>query len=119
MRWRRPSEHTSYDVVVVAHCLSSLGKEFSSIGTFVFIIFPGAFVSFVDEFQNLTHFNRLKIYCAGTWHNLLLVMLALLLSFSMPLIMSPLYSYEEGAVVAVVDQVGERVEGMKRGTDGE
>jgi S2P endopeptidase len=72
---------------------------------FVFLVFPGAFVNFVDEFEGLSHFNKLKIFCAGTWHNFVLVLVALFLSFTLTTTMIPLYSYGEGASVLYVDEV--------------
>ena len=72
---------------------------------FIFAIFPGAFVNFVDEFEDLNPIQKLKIYCAGAWHNAIIVLIAVLFTLSISFWMSPLYSYGDGVSVLAVDEV--------------
>ena len=72
---------------------------------FLFFIFPGAFVTFLDEFEDLLPLNKLKIYCAGAWHNVVIVIIATLLTMSMSVWMSPLYQYNQGTMILAVDEV--------------
>ncbi len=68
--------------------------------------YPGAYVNFTDDFSQITHFQQLKIYCAGCFHNIVLAVLSALVLFSLPLILSPLYFNENnGALVTHVYEV--------------
>lgn len=87
-----------------AMAAANLRKEFSNIGMFLFFIFPGAFVTFLDEFEDLLPLNKLKIYCAGAWHNVVIVIIATLLTMSMSVWMSPLYQYNQGTMILAVDE---------------
>jgi len=83
---------------------ANIRKDFSSVGMFIFAIFPGAFVNFVDEFEDLNPIQKLKIYCAGAWHNAIIVLIAVLFTLSISFWMSPLYSYGDGVSVLAVDE---------------
>ncbi|XP_041980046.1 membrane-bound transcription factor site-2 protease [Aricia agestis] len=71
-----------------------------SVGLYVFAIVPIAFVELNTEHLNsLPVMKRLKIYCAGVWHNITLAFLALLLFFSAPVLFSIAYQTEVGVRV--------------------
>lgn len=72
-------------------------------GLFIFIIVPAAFVDLsTSELQSLSHFEQLKIYCAGVWHNLVLAGFALMLLFSFPYLLTLLYHVDEGTMILSV-----------------
>ncbi|XP_046977861.1 membrane-bound transcription factor site-2 protease [Vanessa cardui] len=73
-----------------------------SVGVYVFAIIPLAFVQLNTEHLNsLGITKRLKIYCAGVWHNVTLAFFALLLFFSAPILFSIAYQTDIG--VRVID----------------
>lgn len=49
---------------------SSEGLKIEYIAVFIAVLFPGALVAFDhDMLHGLQHFAALRIYCAGIWHN--------------------------------------------------
>ncbi|XP_034829152.1 membrane-bound transcription factor site-2 protease [Maniola hyperantus] len=68
-----------------------------AVGVYVFAIIPIAFVELNTEHLNsLSITKRLKIYCAGVWHNVALAFLAMLLFFSAPILFSIAYKTDIG-----------------------
>jgi S2P endopeptidase len=51
----------------------------------------------------LPSWRRLRILCAGVWHNVVLSLVALMLLYAIS--HSPLYKLDQGVVVTSVDQV--------------
>ena len=49
--------------------------------------------------------RQLRIYCAGVWHNVVLVALGMFLLWSLPYLLVPLYLTGHGAVVVNVMKV--------------
>lgn len=75
-------------------------------GLYVFGVVPAAFVELPTEgFANLSARNRLKIVCAGVWHNFVLAAFCAAILFANPYILSPIYSPVDGVVVAKIDHV--------------
>ncbi|KAI5639525.1 peptidase family m50 domain-containing protein [Phthorimaea operculella] len=71
-----------------------------SVGMFVFTIIPLAFVQLNTEHLNsLDIGRRLRIYCAGVWHNIVLALIALLLFFTSPILFSLAYHTDTGVSV--------------------
>ncbi|CAH2269005.1 membrane-bound transcription factor site-2 protease [Pararge aegeria] len=71
-----------------------------NIGVYVFAIIPIAFVELNTEHLNsLSITKRLKIYCAGVWHNVALAFIAMLLFFSAPILFSIAYKTDIGVRV--------------------
>ncbi len=82
------------------------GVRIHSFGLFVLIIIPGAFVNLsTEQVLNLRVWNQLKIYTAGVWHNISLALFAIILLLINPILLSPLYSQPEGAVLAHIEPV--------------
>lgn len=74
------------------------------VGVFVVGMFPGAFVRIEDSVQYLPSRAQLRVYCAGVWHNAMLVLLCYVLLLIGPYT-APLFGYSEpsfGAAVASV-----------------
>lgn len=66
-------------------------------------VYPGAFVDLSTEhLTNLSPLKQLRIYCAGVWHNIVLVLLALVFRIFLPYILSIFYSTNASVVVTSV-----------------
>ena len=75
-------------------------------GLFVFGIYPGAFVDlYTEHLQAISPLRQLRIYCAGVWHNFIIVLFALLVLVSLPWTLSPFYGMGNGVVVTNVEEV--------------
>ncbi|CAG2113905.1 unnamed protein product, partial [Medioppia subpectinata] len=112
------------------HALAALreGVRLHSFGVFLFVIIPGAFVNLSTEqvlhlnvwsqlkiftagvWHNINlvvlHLNvwsQLKIFTAGVWHNINLALFAIVLLLINPFVLSPLYSQPPGVVVAYIE----------------
>uniref|UniRef100_A0A6A7FZI9 Membrane-bound transcription factor site-2 protease n=1 Tax=Hirondellea gigas TaxID=1518452 RepID=A0A6A7FZI9_9CRUS len=84
------------------HALAAFkeGVHVDGVGLLLVFILPGAFVMLpADAVAALHPYRRLKIFCAGVWHNLLLVLLAVLVATVTPVLLLPLYTQHRGAVV--------------------
>lgn len=75
----------------------------SGFGIFILFLYPGAFAEFKEEFSGLGWLSQLKIYCAGSWHNVTLAAISYLCLMSLPLTMFPLYSTPGGIVVTQIE----------------
>lgn len=74
-------------------------KRYQSVGMFLMFIYPGAFVNFVEGFDELSPKKQLQIYCAGAWHNTVGALIAIAILTALPVLLSPLYLTGEGVVV--------------------
>ena len=75
-------------------------------GMFFTIIYPGAFVDlYTEHLTVISAARQLRIYCAGVWHNVVLVALGMFLLWSLPYLLVPLYLTGHGAVVVNVMKV--------------
>ncbi|XP_067121448.1 membrane-bound transcription factor site-2 protease isoform X2 [Centruroides vittatus] len=72
-------------------------------GLFIFGIFPGAFVDLSTESMTLlTPWQQLRIYCAGVWHNIVLVLCASFLLYVNAFLLFPFYQYGSGVTVTYI-----------------
>ena len=72
-------------------------------GLFVAFIYPGAFVDLnSDSLQSARPWHQLKVYCAGVWHNVVIVLVAVVYLHFSTYALFPLYSTGGGAVVSAV-----------------
>ncbi|XP_068633948.1 membrane-bound transcription factor site-2 protease [Battus philenor] len=88
----------------LGHALAAAQEDVPllAVGVYVFAIIPIAFVQLNTEHLNsLAITKRLKIYCAGVWHNIALAFTAMLLFFSAPILFS--IAYETDIGVKIVD----------------
>lgn len=75
-------------------------------GIFIVALYPGAFVDMCTEhLQSVSPIRQLRIYCAGVWHNFVIVIVALLVLLSMPWFLSPLYHTGNSVVITSVADV--------------
>ncbi|XP_061426372.1 membrane-bound transcription factor site-2 protease [Lethenteron reissneri] len=77
-------------------------------GCFLFVLYPGAFVELhTPHLQLASPSQQLRIFCAGVWHNFVLVVVAALALLLMPWALALFYRTGAGALVtAVVEDSG-------------
>ena len=69
-------------------------------GMFFMLIYPGAFVDlYTEHLTVISPLRQLRIYCAGVWHNAVLVLVGMLLIWCLPYLLVPFYVTGQGAVV--------------------
>ncbi|KAL6614822.1 hypothetical protein ACP70R_037092 [Stipagrostis hirtigluma subsp. patula] len=79
---------------------ASEGAQIEYVAIFVAVLFPGALVALnYDQLQNLSLFSKLRIYCAGIWHNVILCAVCLLLTVLLPVVLYPFYVSGDGLMV--------------------
>ena len=72
-------------------------------GVFLAFIYPGAFVDLnADSLYSARPWQQLKTYCAGVWHNVVIVVIAVVYLRFAWVFLFPLYSTGDGAVVSAV-----------------
>ena len=75
-------------------------------GVFFLLMYPGAFVDLSSEhLQVVSPLRQLRIYCAGVWHNFVIVVVALIILFSQPVILMPFYSTGQAVAITSVAEV--------------
>ena len=80
-------------------------------GMFFTAIYPGAFVDlYTEHLTVISPARQLRIYCAGVWHNAVLVVLGMLTLWLLPYILVPLYMTGQGAMVIDIMKVGVKVD---------
>lgn len=73
-------------------------------GLLLAIVYPGAFVDlYTDHLQAISPIRQLRIYCAGVWHNFVIVVVAIFIILTLPWLLLPFYS--TGTAVVVLDVV--------------
>lgn len=96
-------------VLIIASILHEAGHAIAAassnvrvtgLGFFVFAIYPGAFTEVEPtELDRCSYAQKLRIYGAGVWHNIILAIFGLFLLFLIPVIFKPFYSSNAGVVV--------------------
>ena len=75
-------------------------------GIFILGLYPGAFVElFTEQLQVISPMRQLRIYCAGVWHNFIIVVLAMLTLLVLPWLLMPFYTVGQAIVVTGVVEV--------------
>ena len=67
-------------------------------GFFIFYCFPGAYVN-MDKCDYLHPIKRLRIYCGGVWHNLVLSSFTYLFILVVPQLIWPFYKHQTDSVI--------------------
>lgn len=91
----------------VGHALAASAEQVrvNGFGVFMLFLYPGAFVDLhSDHLTVISPRRQLRIYCAGVWHNVILVLCGVGLLWSLPLLLSPFYTTGAGAVVTGLPQ---------------
>ncbi|KAI0241860.1 Membrane-bound transcription factor site-2 protease [Lamellibrachia satsuma] len=72
-------------------------------GLFVFAIYPGAYVNlYTEHLQVISPMRQLRVYCAGVWHNFVVVLAAIAVLMSLPWLLSPFYHTGSAVVITSV-----------------
>lgn len=73
-------------------------------GIFIAFLYPGAYVDFKDESAlfSLSPTQQLRIYCAGSWHNIVVCFTSLFLLSALPTLITPFYRTVDGMAVVFV-----------------
>ena len=75
-------------------------------GLFLMLIYPGAFVEMSTEhLQIISPMRQLRIYCAGVWHNFIIVIISIAILFTFPWFIMPFYTTGTGVVITQVSEV--------------
>lgn len=75
-------------------------------GIFLLVLYPGAFVDLsTDQLLSLSACQQLRIFCAGVWHNFVVVVVALLIFISLPMLLAPFYISGRSVVVTALPEV--------------
>lgn len=90
----------------LGHAIAAICEEVhvNGFGIFILALYPGAFVDLSTEhLQVIPPIRQLRIYCAGVWHNFVIVILAIMVLLFLPLFLLPFYY--SGHAVAITDIV--------------
>ncbi|KAL3084843.1 hypothetical protein niasHT_031728 [Heterodera trifolii] len=76
----------------------------TGLGVFLFAIYPGAFTEVEpDQLDRCSCAQKLRIFGAGIWHNVLLALVGVLILSLLPVLSLPFYANNGGVVVVDVD----------------
>ena len=81
----------------------------SGFGIFVLGVYPGAFVDlFTEHLQAISPLRQLRIYCAGVWHNFIIVLVAIGVLLILPWLLLPVYELGAAVVITGVVEVSNK-----------
>ncbi|XP_062510663.1 membrane-bound transcription factor site-2 protease-like isoform X2 [Corticium candelabrum] len=86
----------------LGHAVAAVSENvhIDGVGLFFFVMYPGAFVDLhTQHVTTLNSIQKLRIFCAGVWHNVIIVFVCLLALYCLPWILFPLFTSTQGAVV--------------------
>ncbi|VDP34968.1 unnamed protein product [Soboliphyme baturini] len=89
----------------LGHALAAINENvnINGFGVFVVAVYPGAFTELENmALEEVSSFRKLKIFCAGVWHNLFLALLALISMQLIPAVSSLCYLVNKGVMVTDV-----------------
>ncbi|VEL23488.1 unnamed protein product [Protopolystoma xenopodis] len=89
------------------HALAALRERvrLHGFGIFLLGVYPGAFVNLDrNDLQSLSPVRQLRIYCAGVWHNAVIVFLSIALFYSLPWVLMPAYFTGQGVGVTYLKE---------------
>ncbi|XP_078001511.1 membrane-bound transcription factor site-2 protease-like [Glandiceps talaboti] len=102
------------------HAIAAVREQVrvNGFGVFLFLIYPGAYVDlYTDHLHAISPLRQLRIYCAGVWHNFIIVIVGIFILTYLPIILLPFYTTGYGAIVTRVTEnspvYGDR--GLSRG----
>ncbi|XP_043210725.1 membrane-bound transcription factor site-2 protease-like [Amphibalanus amphitrite] len=111
-----PAEDVPYYVITLlvcsvyhecGHAVAAVREQVRVFGSglLLVLVLPAAFVDVCSEaLSALPPLRRLRVLCAGVWHNVVLCAAAAALLAALPLLTAPLYRVGQGAVVYSVYQ---------------
>ncbi|XP_071955506.1 membrane-bound transcription factor site-2 protease-like isoform X2 [Antedon mediterranea] len=89
----------------LGHAVAAVREQVrvNGFGIFLLVIYPGAFVDLhTDHLHAVSAIRQLRIYCAGIWHNFVLVVTGVLVMSTLPTLLSPMYVTGTGVVLTDV-----------------
>ncbi|ESN99309.1 hypothetical protein HELRODRAFT_107238 [Helobdella robusta] len=90
----------------VGHALAAVGEDIrvNGFGIFLLLLYPGAYVDVCPHHvQSISAMRQLRIYCAGVWHNIVIVLLAVAFLICFPTFISLFYYSGRGVLVTRVN----------------
>jgi len=91
-------------VALFMHCRERVHVK--GFGVFLFVLYPGAFVDVAtDQLLSLSAWQQLRIFCAGIWHNFVVVIFALTVLLCLPMILAPFYISGQSVLVTGLTEV--------------
>ena len=107
MYWGNFRKHKMFQPVQSFPCICFREQvRVNGFGLFIFGIYPGAFVDlYTDHLQVISPLRQLRIFCAGVWHNFVIVIVALLVLFSLPYTLMPFYTTGNSVLITSVKEV--------------
>ncbi|CAD5222453.1 unnamed protein product [Bursaphelenchus xylophilus] len=101
-------------VLIIAGVLHELGHALAALcanvrlngfGFFLIAIYAGAFTELdTEELNRASLAQKLRIYCAGVWHNVVLAFIGVLVLWTLPYTLFPLFTTGAGVIVKEVDK---------------
>ena len=84
----------------------SEGVRIDGVGLFFFVLYPGAYVNLHTQHVTLLKpMQKLQVFCAGVWHNMVIVLLSLFALYCLPWILLPLFTTGKGAIIDAISEV--------------
>ncbi|KAL3881289.1 hypothetical protein ACJMK2_027744 [Sinanodonta woodiana] len=111
-----PASQVSYYMLTLLVCgiLHEAGHAVAAVreqvrvngfGIFLLALYPGAYVDLSTEhLQIISPLRQLRIYCAGVWHNFIIVLFGITILFVFPWILGPFYTTGSGVVIMSVTE---------------
>lgn len=91
----------------LGHALAAVGEEAKVLGCGLTVIgvLPAAFVDLsTEQMLSLHPWQQLKVFCAGIWHNVVLMFVAVLLLILLPFVFSIGYMYGSGVAIQHIQE---------------
>ena len=87
----------------IGHALACIaeGGSIHHVGVLSFAVLPGAFVNM--DLERVAHWGRVRIFCAGIWHNILICAVCLLLRHEEINLSGVLFEKDQGLSVTSID----------------
>ncbi|KAL3316436.1 Membrane-bound transcription factor site-2 protease [Cichlidogyrus casuarinus] len=89
------------------HALAALRERvrLEGFGVFLYWVFPAAYVNLnSDDLYSMHPLSQLRIFCAGVWHNFVIVVLAAIVFNQLPFFMYPIFATGNGVGVAYLEK---------------
>lgn len=87
-------------------CLFREQVRVNGFGIFILLLYPGAYVDLSTEhLQIISPLRQLRIYCAGVWHNFIIVLASVIFLFVLPWLLVPFYTVGNAVVLTHVLEV--------------
>ena len=89
------------------HAIAAVSEQvrLNGFAVFLCLLYPGAYVDLhSDHLRLISSKRQLKIYCAGSWHNVVIALAALGALYCQPFLLHPFYNIGRGVVVTSLSE---------------